>query len=381
MPHKVLFLTLKIFGFTGGIEKVCRAICRSLYDLSEEKLVDPMVHCMYDKSFDRDSRYLKKQQYAGFNGNRKSFVVKSFLKGIRSDVVILSHINLLSIAYLIKRFSPKTKVYLIAHGIEIWRKLPEAKLKALNKLDKIIAVSHFTKEKIKTEHKINDNKIEVLNNCLDPFYYFPKDFSKPDALLKRYNLKKESTVIMCLSRLSSSEKYKGYDNVIKILPNLIQKNPEIIFLLAGKADEEEQLRLIKLIAEYKIKNNIRLIGFVDEAEVSDHFLLSDIFVMPSKKEGFGIVFIEAMASGLKVIAGNKDGSVDALNNGKLGKLVDPDNLNEVESALSELLDSPFNNEEKIVLQKSVFDAFNYQDYRNNLKNLILSGSIFKNSNG
>ena len=71
MPHKVLFLTLKIFGFTGSIKKVCRAICRSLYDLSEEKLVDPMVHCMYDKSFDRDSRYLKKQQYAGFNGNRK----------------------------------------------------------------------------------------------------------------------------------------------------------------------------------------------------------------------------------------------------------------------------------------------------------------------
>lgn len=378
MPHKVLFLTLKIFGFTGGIEKVCRAICRSLYDLSEEKLVDPMVHCMYDKSFDRDSRYLKKQQYAGFNGNRKSFVVKSFLKGIRSDVVILSHINLLSIAYLIKRFSPKTKVYLIAHGIEIWRKLPEAKLKALNKLDKIIAVSHFTKEKIKTEHKINDNNIEVLNNCLDPFYYFPKDFSKPDALLKRYNLKKESTVIMCLSRLSSSEKYKGYDNVIKILPNLIQKNPEIIFLLAGKADEEEQLRLKKLIAEFKIKNNIRMIGFVDEAELSDHFLLSDIFVMPSKKEGFGIVFIEAMASGLKVIAGNKDGSVDALNNGKLGKLVDPDDLNQVENALSELLDSPFNKEEKIALQKRVFETFNYQDYRNNLKNLILSGSVFKN---
>lgn len=379
MAHKVLFLTLKVFGFTGGIEKVCRTICRSLYDLSEENVIDPIVHCMYDKGFNRDSRYLRKQQYVGFNGDRKSFVVKSFLKGIRSDVVILSHINLLSVAYLIKRFRPKTKVYLIAHGIEIWRKLPEPKLKALNRLDKILAVSHYTKEKIKSEHKISDNKIEVLNNCLDPFYYFPEDFSKPEVLLKRYNLKKEHTILMCLSRLSSSEKYKGYDNVIKILPNLIQKNPEVIFLLAGKADEEEQLRLKKLIAEYKIKNNIRLIGFVDEAELSDHFLLSDIFVMPSKKEGFGIVFIEAMASGLKVIAGNKDGSVDALNNGKLGKLVDPDDLNQVENALSELLDSPFNNEEKITLQKRVFETFNYQDYRNNLKNLILFGSVLKKS--
>ena len=101
--------------------------------------------------------------------------------------------------------------------------------------------------------------------------------------------------------------------------------------------------------------------------------------MPSKKEGFGIVFIEAMASGLRVIAGNKDGSVDALSNGKLGKLVDPDDLNQVENVLSELLDSPSNKEEKLALQKNVFEVFNYQNYRENLKNMILFGSISKKS--
>lgn len=370
MAHKVLFLTLKVFGFTGGIEKVCRTICRSLYDLSLDKLVEPTVHCMYDVNFSRDSRYLKKQQYQGFNGNRKHFVIKSIYKGILSDVVVLSHINLLSIGYLIKRFRPKTKVYLIAHGIEIWRKLPEAKLKALRRLDKIIAVSQFTAEKIKKEHKISEDKIMVLNNCLDPFYYFPKDFSKPKPLLKRYNLAEDQTIIISLSRLSSSEKYKGYDNVIKIMPHLVKKNPKIMFLLAGKADEEEQLRLENLIAEYKIVNHVKLIGFVDEAEVTDHFLLSDIFVMPSKKEGFGIVFIEAMASGLRVVAGNKDGSVDALDNGKLGKLVDPDNLNEVENALSDLLDSPIDNLQKIELQKNVFQVFNYEKYRDRIKDII-----------
>jgi phosphatidylinositol alpha-1,6-mannosyltransferase len=370
MAHKVLFLTLKVFGFTGGIEKVCRTICRSLYDLSLDKLVEPTVHCMYDVNFNRDSRYLKKQQYQGFNGNRKHFVIKSIYKGIRSDVVLLSHINLLSIGYLIKRFSPKTKVYLIAHGIEIWRKLPEAKLKALKRLDKIIAVSQFTAEKIKKEHKISEDKIMVLNNCLDPFYYFPNDFSKPKPLLKRYNLAEDQTIIISLSRLSSSEKYKGYDNVIKIMPHLVKKNPKIMFLLAGKADEEEHLRLENLITEYKIVNHVKLIGFVDEAEVTEHFLLSDIFVMPSKKEGFGIVFIEAMASGLRVVAGNKDGSVDALDNGKLGKLVDPDNLNEVENALSDLLDSPIDNLQKIELQKNVFKVFNYEKYRDRIKDII-----------
>ncbi len=380
MPRKVLFLTLKVFGFTGGIEKVCRTICRSLYDLSEEDLIDPIVHCMYDKSFDRDSRYLKKQQYVGFGGNRKSFVIKSFLKGIRADVVILSHINLLSVAYLIKKFRPKTKIYLIAHGIEVWKKLPDAKLKALKKLDKIFAVSQFTKEKIKLENHISEHKIEVLNNCLDPFYYFPTDFSKPIELLKRYQLKKENEVIMCLSRLSSSEKYKGYDNVIKILPNLIEKNPHLIFVLAGKADEEEYQRLEQLISEYKIGNYVKLIGFIDEAEITDHFVLADIFVMPSKKEGFGMVYIEAMASGLKVIAGNKDGSVDALSNGKLGKLVDPDDLNQIEKALAELLAIPFSKKDKIELQKCVLAAFNFQQYKNSIKKIILTGSTSKKPN-
>lgn len=374
-PKKVLFLALKMFGFTGGIEKVCRTIGRTLYDLSEENLVEPLVYCMYDKSNERDSRYLIKSQFRGFNGKRKTFVVKSFLMGMRSDVVILSHINLLSIGYLIKRFSPNTKVYLIAHGIEIWRKIPETKLRILKKIDKIIAVSEFTANKIESTHGINPAQIEVLNNCLDPFYYFPRDFSKPKAMLNRYNLTNDNTILMSLSRLSSSEKYKGYDNVIKILPQLVAKNPKLVFLLAGKADEEEQKRLEKLIDKYKIENNIKLIGFVDEAEVSDHFLLSDIFVMPSKKEGFGIVFIEAMASGLNVVAGNKDGSVDALNKGELGKLVDPDNLVEVEMALSELLEHPLDNNEKLRLQKKVFETFGYEKYREGIKKLIMNGTV------
>ncbi len=373
MAHKVLFLTLKVFGFTGGIEKVCRIICRALYDLSVKEIVDPSVYSMYDKYYDRDSKYLKKSQYHAFDSNRKRFVISSLYKGIRSDVVILSHIHLLSIGYLIKRFRPSTKVYLLAHGIEIWRKLPEPKLKALRRLDKIIAVSEYTADKIKEIHEIEDSKIEILNNCLDPFYYYPRSFDKPDFLLKRYGLTENQTILFSLSRLSSSEKYKGYDHTFEILSRLIGKKPELMYLVAGKYDEEEKKRLDKLIAKFKIQNHVKLIGFVDEAEITDYFLLSDIFILPSKKEGFGIVFIEAMASGLRVIAGNKDGSVDALKQGELGKLVDPDNLNEIEQALVDLLNHPINNEEKLALQAKVYKVFNYEKYRESIKNMIACG--------
>ena len=374
-PKKVLFLTLKVFGFTGGIEKVCRTVCRVLYDLSAEELIDPLTYCMYDLGYDRDSRYLTKQQYKGFGGNRKLFVLKSILKGLKSDVIILSHINLLSVAYLIKRFSPSTKVYLIAHGIEIWRKLPEAKIKALNRLDKIIAVSHFTADQIKSVNHIHEHKIEVLNNCLDPFYHFPSTFSKPEPLLHRYGLNKNQVILMSLSRLVSTEKYKGYDNTITILPRLVKNNPNLVYLLAGKSDEEEHQRLEKLMEQYQIRDHIKLIGFVDEAEITDHFLLSDIFVMPSKKEGFGIVFIEAVASGLSVVAGNKDGSVDALKNGELGFLVDPDNLEDIEATLKKILTALPSQEEKTTLQQKVLQTFGYENYKNSIRNLIGHGSI------
>ena len=148
MSVKVLFLTLRTFSLTGGIEKVCRSLSRVLYDLSEEEIVQSTVYSMYDKNTDRDSRYLSKYQFSGFNGNRERFVLQSFLSGLKANVILLSHIHLISIVYFIRKIHPHKKIYLLAHGVEIWRKLPNSKLKILNQLDKIICVSHFTAGKI-----------------------------------------------------------------------------------------------------------------------------------------------------------------------------------------------------------------------------------------
>lgn len=378
MPAKVLFLTLKTFGFTGGIEKVCRILCRVFYDLSEEKIVEPSVYSMYDRNSERDSRYLSKSQFTGFNFNRKYFVLKALIKGLKSDVIVLSHIHLLNVGYLIKKLQPKKRVYLLAHGIEIWRSLPEAKVNVLKSLDKIICVSHFTASKIHRIHGVPESQLEVLNNCLDPFYYISKNFDKPKFLLDRYNLNEGNIILFSLSRLSSSEKYKGYDHNIELLPALLVKHPNLIYLLGGKWDDIEKRRLDELVKKYQLAERIRIIGFVDEAEVTDHFLLSDIFIMPSKKEGFGIVFIEAIASGLQVIAGNKDGSVDALRNGQLGGLVDPDNLTDIQEKIQFFLDHPQSINDKLTLQRDCLKVFNYNKYKKAVELLITKGTMGKN---
>jgi len=375
MPTKVLFLTLKTFSFTGGIEKVCRSLSRVLYDLSEEELIQSTVYSMYDKNTDRDSRYLSKSQFHGFNGNREKFVIQSFLSGLKADVILLSHIHLINIVYFIKKIHPHKKIYLLAHGIEIWKKLSDTKLKMLNQLDKIICVSQFTANKIMEMHHIPSSHLEVLNNCLDPFYYKPSEFDKPQILLDRYNLNRENLILFSLSRLSSSEKYKGYDHTIELLPQLLEEYPNLVYLLGGKWDAVEKKRLDNLIAINHLQEHIRMIGFIDEAELTEHFLLSDIFILPSKKEGFGIVFIEALASGLRVIAGNKDGSVDALQNGALGLLVDPDDQDGILNSLAMLLQHSQTEKEKKNLQEKCVQAFGYKKYLKSLRNLLLSGEI------
>lgn len=375
MPVKVLFLTLKTFSLTGGIEKVCRSLSRVLYDLSEEKIVQSTVYSMYDKNTDRDSRYLSKQQFRGFGGKKEQFVVHSFLNGLRADVILLSHIHLISTAYLIKKVYPRKKVYLLAHGIEIWKKLSVSKLRILNQLDKIICVSDFTAQKIMDMHHIPIEKIEILNNCLDPFYYLSTEFEKPKNLLDRYLLTNENIIMFSLSRLSSSEKYKGYDHTIEILPKLLEKYPTLIYLLGGKWDTIEKKRLDELIINNNLQDHIRMVGFIDETEITEHFLLSDMFILPSKKEGFGIVFIEALASGLRVIAGSKDGSVDALKGGTLGVLVDPDDQEGILNSICNLLKHKHTESEKKILQEKCLEAFGYASYRESIKSLIVTGMI------
>jgi glycosyltransferase involved in cell wall biosynthesis len=116
-------------------------------------------------------------------------------------------------------------------------------------------------------------------------------------------------------------------------------------------------------------------GFVPDGEMALHFKLADLFIMPSEKEGFGIVFIEAMFYGLPVIAGNKDGSLDALCNGELGTIIDPDKLPEIEAAIKKILNDPTKykpNRDKLHYQ------FSYEWYKRKLQYCLQSLVIVPN---
>jgi phosphatidylinositol alpha-1,6-mannosyltransferase len=365
--EKILILTLHTFSLTGGIEKVCRCLGKIFSDLQDESKLPFKLFSLHDRRSDLDKKYVKQGNFRGFNGSAIAFGISSLFIGIRSSQVILSHVNLLLFAKLIKLISPQTKIIMFAHGIEVWGSLAAWKKSFLQLHVEIWAVSAFTAKKLVDIHQLDVKKIKIINNCLDPFFEFPTNLDKPLSLLRKQNLTNNQPILFTLTRLSFQESYKGYDQVLRVMPNLIKKFPTMHYIVAGKADDLERTRIENLIHQLGISNHVTMVGFIKNEEVTNYFCLSDVFVMPSTMEGFGIVFIEAAACGVPIIGGNKDGSIDALLNGELGALVDPEDLDSLSKAIEKSLLSKHN---KNSIQQIAKTNFSFQQYTEKIKRAL-----------
>jgi glycosyltransferase involved in cell wall biosynthesis len=370
MSKKIILFTLQTFSTTGGIQKMTRTLGHSLYQIAQTNSWNFELWSAYDKPDDLIPKYVPPANFKGFSGNRINFVLSAIQKITRPNVIILSHINLAIIGLLIKLLNPKCRIWLIAHGIEVWRPLSLIKKRLLKNCDSVLCVSSYTKQQMVIRHQINEDICIVLNNAIDPFMQLPAAFVKPQNLIDRYRLNDNYPIIFTLTRMATTEKYKGYEQVIKTIGMLKGQFPDIKYILSGKYDTQEKTRINEMIADHQVNDQIILTGFIDDAELSDHFLLADLFVLPSKKEGFGMVFIEALACGLPVICGNADGSIDAIRNGELGKAIDPDDQAGLYNGISEHLATPLTATMRKQLQEQCLLYFNETDYRNKLQLLL-----------
>ena len=309
--------------------------------------------------------YFPAEMFVGFNAAKVNFMMEAVDAGSKSKVVILSHINLLLAGWLIKKISPSTKVILMAHGIEIWQPMSKRKRMMLHACDKIVSVSRYTNEKIKILHDLNDNKCNVLNNCIDPYLSRPAVKQRSNKLIKRYGFTNDDVILLTLTRVSQRDRYKGYYHVLHAIA--ASGNKKYKYLLAGSYDEDEAAYVKNLAMRLGLTDSLILSGFIPEEELPELFCTSDIYVMPSVKEGFGIVFVEAMFYGLPVIAGNADGSTDALLQGKLGILITPENPSAIVDALKKIGED---REKYIPDQKLLQEHFSYETYKRGLAALI-----------
>jgi glycosyltransferase involved in cell wall biosynthesis len=369
MKHKsILFLSLRIFSATGGIEKVCRIFGKALFEITFSGNCSLEIYSSHDASIQAtNNAYFPSEYFRGFGNKRLEFLIASFRKGIKSDVVILSHINLLPIGWLIKSFSPNTKLVMLAHGIEVWSLPLGIKKKMLGSCDEILCVSQFTKDEMIKLHGGDSKKYTVLNNCLDPFLPVLSKPNDSNDLRKKYGFKPFDKILFTLTRMDATERYKGYDRVLQATALLINEIPDLKYIIGGSYDKIEKKKIDELIIELGLKDNVVITGFIPDENLKDYFLMSDVYVMPSYNEGFGIVFIEAMYYGLPVIAGNKDGSVDALLNGKLGTLIDPMDIEGLKNAI----EYNFEHTNKAKVDTDVLLAnFGYEVYKEKINGIL-----------
>lgn len=369
---RVLFLNLTTFSKTGGIERFNKCFLKALSLLDEQKLTDSYSYSAYDDGV--NEKYFPKNKYHGSNANKLTFVIQSIFAARKFDIIFLGHINMAIIGVAIKKLYPSKKIILITHGIDVWRTLGGAKARILKTADYILSVSSFTKSKLIELHQVDADKVIVFHNTIDPFFQMPESVERINSFDKRYGIGTDDFVIYTLTRLSSTELFKGYDRVIEAISGLVKQYKNIRYIIAGKYDEDEKKRIDSLIEHYNLQNNVMLAGFIDETELVDHYRMADLYIMPSKKEGFGIVFIEALVCGVPVVAGNADGSVDALLNGELGTLVNPDSTDEIKEAIVLHLENNYmaKEKERINIRQKTLDNFSFERYKQRLEAFIAS---------
>jgi phosphatidylinositol alpha-1,6-mannosyltransferase len=271
------------------------------------------------------------QEYAfrGFGRNNIALISYLLRAAPRLDALYLGHVNLAPVGFFLQLIRPRIEYWIVAHGVEVWQPLPLLRRLGLRNVRGALSVSAYTADQMVRAQKLDPGKVFLLPPALDP------SFMDSSGDPKELGLPAGAKVLLTVGRLISSEPGKGVDSVIRVFSEILKAVPDVYYVVIGGGDL--QPRLEEMAEESKVGGRIRFIGKLELRQLTEYYLRSDIFVMPSRQEGFGIVFLEAMALGKPVVAGNHGGIPEIVQDGVTGFLVDPDDPPALALRLIELL--------------------------------------------
>ncbi|MCF3648696.1 glycosyltransferase family 4 protein [Synoicihabitans lomoniglobus] len=290
---RTLLLAPAVFASEGGIERMMRLYLKALCEIADAEGGEVGLAALNDtpptssQPKDYASKSLVKQ-LAG-RGKRLSFSLRFLLLAHRFDLIICGHVNLLPLAAICQKLAPSLRVALVAHGIELWKPWSKSRSKMARRIS-ILAVSEHTRQRVQSAcPTLTDQQMHVLPNCLDPL--------RPETSLPAT----QTGSIVALTRLSHADRYKGVDQLIEALP-LIQKNiPAARLRVIGQGDDRARL---EELANRVAPGAVEFTGFLPDDELAHHLGSAQLFALPSRDEGFGLVYLEALALGVPCVAAN-----------------------------------------------------------------------------
>jgi phosphatidylinositol alpha-1,6-mannosyltransferase len=249
------------------------------------------------------------------------------------DLIYCGHLFHTPLAVAVGRML-RVPVWLQTHGVEAWE-CPSGLVRAvIGRTALVTAVSRYTRRRLLGWADLCPERVRVLPNTVrSNFVPGPKN----EPVLAKYGLA-DKKVVLTVSRINHVDAYKGHARVIDAMTEVREAVSAATYVVVGDGDARAEL---EAHAERRgLSRTVRFLGRLDDDDVLALYRSADVFAMPSEKEGFGIVFVEAAATGLRVIGGNRDGSVDALADGVIGRIIDPGSQDEIVTALIDALQGP-----------------------------------------
>ncbi len=234
------------------------------------------------------------------------------------------------------------KVLIYAHGEELtgWGRGGKFKAMrfALRHSDWVLSNSDFTRDTLIDLIGVKPERIAVVYPTVDAERFQP-DLPHED-LLNNIGITKKQKLILSVGRL---QRRKGFDNIIRALPKLIQEGLDTHYALIGIGEDQDHL--LRLANELGVADRVHLLGHVSYEDLPRWYNACDIFAMPNRDingdtEGFGMVYLEAAASGKPSVAGNTGGTGSAVADGETGLRVDGEQVEDIITALARLLSDP-----------------------------------------
>ena len=324
---RALALVTDAYGGHGGIAKFNRDLLGSIAAMPEcaEVVCLPRVISRPVEGLPERVRFL-----AAAAAGKLRFL-RALAQAMRDgpyDLVIIGHINFAAVgAWAARRLGMPSQ--LIVHGIDCWKPHKSRAVRnSLARIDRVVGVSQLTLDRLNAWARLDPTRQRVLPNCVDLKQFTPGP--KAPDLVASLGLAGK-TVLMTFGRLASEERYKGFDEIIELMPSLGEEFPNLVYVICGNGPD--QARLEAKCRQLGLADRVVFTGFVAEGRKPDYYRLADAYVMPSRGEGFGIVFLEAMACGIPVMGSRLDGGREALLGGQLGELVDPSSVDDVRAGV------------------------------------------------
>jgi phosphatidylinositol alpha-1,6-mannosyltransferase len=349
---KVLIATPDFPLWDGGVATVAYEVANGLYKLRHE------VNVLAPEQNKADTKFDSTLPYQVFRiKNIKDHYLKMYYNIYKMNQLVKMHKYDLIMAQswypsgiAASRIVKKNKIDMTVtvHGNEIlnprfYKLFWQNKMYTVFDNSKMIfCVSNFTANKLmdrlENPGRI-EKKIKVIFNGVD--YNFFKASPPDNELLEKYNLK-GAKIILTLARLVER---KGHDMVIRAIPLIKDKIPQVKYIICGKGPYERKLK--ELTEELGLVNDVIFTGFIPDKLRSMYYNVCDLYIMPSREmpekgdmEGFGITYLEANACEKPVIGSNAGGVSEAVKDRESGFIVDPTDYSKIAEACIKLLSDP-----------------------------------------